>query len=517
MRSIKGHNREIPAGLVGEIRRTVPGSRFDIDHRHAELEFDLVVRGSGSYTLDEESYVLKPGTLVWLVPGHRHRLVRSPNLEMWVVTVRPELFGVAHVKELGMRPSSLLPGHELVDLDRLLSQVAQDSDEPATYNAGITYATRRVIRASRDSPLAHRRPMHPAVARALLLLRQSGAAITLPELARESGVTPPYLSRLLIEHTARSFVTWRNRIRIERFMSAFRPGDNLMSAATQAGFGSYARFNHVFNEIVGCAPSDWVRRSADGAGHRAAVAFEVGSYGVPETVALSGRQRWTRLVPFVGGAAVAFLGRNFFEAMLSAAPRANRSEPRHLLQLDGTLPQSERKRLIAAVWPKDAGLAEDLKRLLDSVDFADIYKGIAQFYGCSTASLIDAVAAYLLVLWVAGNRSGDPGIDQADAVRSQVRGALAGSIAGLDSKAAQAAHSALISAFVVTYHALQATRASGDPRAYQELAEAACACALHDLGGDLSKMTLTGAGFAPRHVASRTHSDAKIAQSKRGG
>ena len=95
--------------------------------------------------------------------------------------------------------------------------------------------------------------------------------------------------------------------------------------------------------------------------------------------------------------------------------------------------------------------------------------------------------------------------------------ALAGSIAGLDSKAAQAAHSALISAFVVTYHALQATRASGDPRAYQELAEAACACALHDLGGDLSKMTLTGAGFAPRHVASRTHSDAKIAQSKRGG
>ena len=115
---------------MGEIRRTVAGQRFDIDHRHTELEFDLVVRGSGSFTLDEESYILKPGTLIWLVPGKRHRLVRSPNLEMWVVNVRPELFEAEHVKVLGKRPSSLLPGHELVDLDRLLSQVAQDSDEP---------------------------------------------------------------------------------------------------------------------------------------------------------------------------------------------------------------------------------------------------------------------------------------------------------------------------------------------------------------------------------------------------
>jgi AraC-like DNA-binding protein len=351
----------------------------------------------------------------------------------------------------------------------------------------------------------------------LLLLRQSGAVVTLPELARESGVTPPYLSRLLIEHTARSFVVWRNRIRIERFMSAFKPGDNLMSVATQAGFGSYARFNHVFNEIVGCAPSDWVRRSADGDGHRTHTSFEVGSYGVPETVALSGRQRWTRLVPFVGAAAVGLLGQDFLAALLSASPRANRSEPRPFTQLDGTLPQIERKRLIAAVRAKDPGLADDLKGLLDSVDFADIYKGIAQFYGCSPASLIDAVAAYLLVLWVAGNRSGDPGIEQAEAVRAQVRGALAGSLTGIDAKSAQAAHSALISAFVVTYHALQATRASGDPRAYQELADAACGCALHEIGGDLTKMTLTGAGFVPRHGASKTPSDEKTAQTKRGG
>ena len=64
--AIPVRTRDIPAGLVGEIRRTVAGARFDVDHRHAELEFDLVVRGSGSFTLDNENYALKPGTLIWL-------------------------------------------------------------------------------------------------------------------------------------------------------------------------------------------------------------------------------------------------------------------------------------------------------------------------------------------------------------------------------------------------------------------------------------------------------------------
>ena len=83
-----------------------------------------MVRGSGSFTLDNETYVLKPGTLIWLVPGQRHRLVRGPHLEMWVVSVRPDLVDVGRIEDLAARPSRLLPGHELVDLDRLLSQVA---------------------------------------------------------------------------------------------------------------------------------------------------------------------------------------------------------------------------------------------------------------------------------------------------------------------------------------------------------------------------------------------------------
>ena len=86
--------------------------------------------------------------------------------------------------------------------------------------------------------------------------RQSGQL----GLAAGAGVTAPYLSHLLIEHTGRSFVEWRNRIRLERFMTAWRPGANLLNTALEGGFGSYAQFHRVFSQLLGCSPAEWARR-----------------------------------------------------------------------------------------------------------------------------------------------------------------------------------------------------------------------------------------------------------------
>jgi hypothetical protein len=121
----------------------VAGARHEIDHHHDDLEFNLVIKGSGAYRIGQEAHALKPGTLIWLVPGQRHSLCRSPFLEMWVVVARPELVDAAWLPEIAAEPSRLLPGEELIDLDTLLSQVSQDSDEPAVYNAGVTYALQR--------------------------------------------------------------------------------------------------------------------------------------------------------------------------------------------------------------------------------------------------------------------------------------------------------------------------------------------------------------------------------------
>ena len=49
------------------------GAKPAIDHVHDEMEFDLVLRGSGSFVVGERSYALAPGTLICLAAGQRHR------------------------------------------------------------------------------------------------------------------------------------------------------------------------------------------------------------------------------------------------------------------------------------------------------------------------------------------------------------------------------------------------------------------------------------------------------------
>lgn len=487
---IHERTRFIAGGLAGAVRRVVAGARHEIDHTHDDLEFNLVVRGAGAYRIGRHTHALKPGTLIWLVPGQRHSLFRSPFLEMWVVVVRPELVEGAWLPELAAEPSRLLPGEELIDLDTLLSQVAQDSDEPAVYNAGVAYALHRAWRVSRDR-VAQRAPMHPAVMRALLQLRDGEASLSLDQLAAGAGVTAPYLSRLLSEHTGRGFVEWRNRIRLERFMAGWRPGASLLGTALEAGFGSYAQFHRIFGRLVGCSPGDWVRRPA---AERPSLASSLPAAGVPAAGALSTRQRWTGMLAAVAPSLRSLLGREFLARLLLPAEGAP-ATVRQPDGLDGSLPVAERLEFVANLRLGDPPQAPAFRRVLEGHDFGGVLAWVLPHYGLSSSSLADAATALLVIVWVAAVRGVDPPVPQARAVCRQVQRALAGRAPRLGPAEAQAALTALLCHFVIAFHALQATRASGDPREADQLAAAARGFGRIAFDGDLAGMALTGRGF----------------------
>jgi transcriptional regulator GlxA family with amidase domain len=54
-----------------------------------------------------------------------------------------------------------------------------------------------------------------------------------------------------------SLVEYRNRLRIERFLRSVQSGsDNLLKAAREAGFGSYAQFFRVYRKLLGTTPRE---------------------------------------------------------------------------------------------------------------------------------------------------------------------------------------------------------------------------------------------------------------------
>jgi AraC-like DNA-binding protein len=78
-------------------------------------------------------------------------------------------------------------------------------------------------------------------------------------LARELGISPGHLARSFKAEMGLSLVEYRNRLRIERFLRHIdHGGGNLLDAALQAGFGSYAQFHRVFRRFIGATPREYL-------------------------------------------------------------------------------------------------------------------------------------------------------------------------------------------------------------------------------------------------------------------
>lgn len=262
---------KLPAGRDGNlwIARPSAGSR---KHRHAELELNLIRRGSGSYLLDDRRYELNRGSLVWLFPEQNHMLLDfTTEFETWVLVFRPEM-----VRRACTTPSTRtlragrpaghfckqLPETESRRLDMLFHEAAASLEEAAQFNAGLAYAMLRAWATHQATTVVtENTEVHPVVEKAVAIMRHETDPLTLDELGRRAGLSASHLSRIFKEQTGISITSLRNRLRLERFVTLYGEGRRrtILEAAFEAGFGSYAQFYRIFTQAMGKTPAAYRR------------------------------------------------------------------------------------------------------------------------------------------------------------------------------------------------------------------------------------------------------------------
>jgi len=83
------------------------------------------------------------------------------------------------------------------------------------------------------------------------------------EIADRLGISVSRLARVFKAEMGMSLVEYRNRLRLDRFGALLEGGrSNLLEAALNAGFGSYAQFHRVFRAIRQTTPSAYMRNRA---------------------------------------------------------------------------------------------------------------------------------------------------------------------------------------------------------------------------------------------------------------
>ncbi len=250
--------------FLPEIRRAAPVSNWEVAHYHPTLEFNLVIAGKGAYFLEDAHYDLAPGTLVWLLPFQRHRLLRSPELDMWVGSLTADHYTPDMLAAVARHPITRLAADDAVSLDGLFRHLSQDADAPDVHAAGLKYAVHSALQVARTSAGPPPPVLHPAVTQALAILRADDEIANLAALAKRCGVSANYLGDLLTSQTGRGFVEWRNIARLDRFQNYYPESEDLLTAALAAGFGSYTQFHRVFHDMIGTTPGHWARKQSEG-------------------------------------------------------------------------------------------------------------------------------------------------------------------------------------------------------------------------------------------------------------
>lgn len=238
-------------------------------HHHAELELNVVTRGSATYLLGNRRYQIHAGDCMWLFPAQEHVLLdEAMDFEMWIAVFKRRAIkrAATDIESKSLLSHSRegeccrrLSQSELVRFEGIFSDLAAVAAQPGFLNAGLAYLLLQSWRSFEQASQVHARDVHPAVERAARLISDDGTSLNLEQVARQSGLSATRLSRLFKQQTGFAMVDFRNRRRIERYLELYGVGQRttMLAAALEAGFGSYPQFHRTFRRVTGCSPAEY--------------------------------------------------------------------------------------------------------------------------------------------------------------------------------------------------------------------------------------------------------------------
>ena len=145
--------------------------------------------------------------------------------------------------------------------DTALSRTAFDEAKQARA-AVLCSLLGRALEQSRaqlvQSGSGSKKPQHPLIREVTQLLVRD-PTLSCETLAKQVNMSAGQLARTFKKHTDVSIVEHRNELRLARFLGRVdTKASNLLVAALEAGFGSYAQFHRVFRARFGQPPREYL-------------------------------------------------------------------------------------------------------------------------------------------------------------------------------------------------------------------------------------------------------------------
>ena len=231
------------------------GENFNFPaHLHGAFEFITVFSGKMHITIDDKSYIIKPGEGVLVFPNQVHSLVGEQSIHLLLIFT-PDL-----VKTYYSMYSDKIPinNHFLPDEHLLLSSNAISDNASVIEKKGLLYSICAEFDKSAEYIQSNNDDKN--LLRVIFKFVESELLndCSLKTLAEKIGFSYFYLSRYFKNLAGISYNDYVNQCRINNACYLLTNSDkSVLECAMDSGYASLRSFNRNFIAITGITPGDY--------------------------------------------------------------------------------------------------------------------------------------------------------------------------------------------------------------------------------------------------------------------
>ena len=255
-------------------------TRPSLSHSHPFVEIAIVLKGTGTYTVDAEEYPINPGDLFFFGSNTIHYITNATSpLELLTLQFSTALLvDITPVQKsspnwrLFSSPVSLyIPNADTAPFQHIMHEIKRNlSEEPLNY---ITYTNSLVVLlaisllrfASNNSINLTPTKCNPSMCAALTYIDNNlSQHITLQDVASAAMLSPSYFSSSFKRYTGYSLIDYTNakRVRLASKLLLNDPNASIAEIALRVGFNNISNFNRAFRKYIGCTPSEYIANNS---------------------------------------------------------------------------------------------------------------------------------------------------------------------------------------------------------------------------------------------------------------
>ena len=240
--------------------RNIKGNKSS-SHFHDRLEIYYMKEGSCNYFIEDKSFTVRSGDLVFIPSGVIHKTnYDSPSHERWLINCFENYIPASLKDKLLSMPRYFKRSKITEECEKIMIKIGEEYARADEYSIDVIkgYVSNLLFILFRNSEKQESTATsNKLVESAVKNINQNyGGEISLYQTAENLGVSPEHLSRTFKRQTGFGFSEYLTLIRLQKAknMLSNEPGKKVGEVAFICGFNDSNYFSYKFKKTYGASP-----------------------------------------------------------------------------------------------------------------------------------------------------------------------------------------------------------------------------------------------------------------------